>query len=169
MEGKGYNMDIKKVKIEDISINKKNSIAFFNHFYYIKLVQFIKKFGQIQLISVCKVKDEYELIDGYYVLKAMRELNKKEVYINDYGKLSKNDKNLFIIGMRGKFEKDIVKLAYKFKELQEEGNDIDNIEPYVSFYKGEIKNFPELLEFDFKGYDKNLHNNLYLENNEEYF
>ena len=168
MEGKRNNMDIKNILIDEIIIDKKNSISDTNQFLYNKLKQFIKKFGQIQVVTVCKNEKGYELIDGYYIYKAMNELGHKNIEVNDLGDMEESDKLLFIIGMKSKFEKDLVKISRKFRDLIDL-IEIEEIECFLPYDKEEIKYFPGLLDFDFRKYDENSYSNLYLENNEEYF
>ena len=168
MEGKRNNMDIKNILIDEIIIDKKNSISDTNQFLYNKLKQFIKKFGQIQVVTVCMNEKGYELIDGYYIYKAMNELGHKNIEVNDLGDMEESDKLLFIIGMKSKFEKDLVKISRKFRDLLDL-IEIEEIECFLPYDKEEIKYFPGLLDFDFRKYDENSYSNLYLENDEEYF
>jgi hypothetical protein len=164
----GLKNKIKIISIEDINIDEYINISYFDQFSYGKLLNFIKKFGQIQLLTVIKENDVYKLIDGFYVYKALLELKKKEVIIFDLGKMEEKDQITYKIGMKSSFKQDMVALSYLFKRL----NEIDpefSYEGFIPYYKEEIRRYPELIEFDFKKYDSNLHNDIYLKSDDSYF
>lgn len=161
--------EYKVINIDKIEDSSENSFSYFNSMKYEKIKSFLKKVGQIKNIVVYfdSKKKKYKIIDGYYVYKSLKELGQKEVivYILDLKEICDY---YYSILLNIKFDEDLVKLAKMIKKLllNSSSSELYKILP---FEKEEIEKYPLLLEYDFKKYDVTLHNNLFMENNDEYF
>lgn len=158
-------MGLKKLNIEEIT--ESNHQTKDDNLYYLqKLEANIRKNGQLQTIVVQKKKDKYKVVDGHMVFQALKNLDFKEVYCFVVDEDTNAD--LLSIEMNISFDMDFVRMAKKLKRLLEKLTPED-IEATTHMVKDEIKKFPRVDEFDFGKYDNEMHNELFLRPNNEYF
>lgn len=158
-------VEFKKINI-DLIFDNGNSFTEFDYESYDKLKNNIKKNGQLKNIVVIKVKKGYEILDGSVVFKILNELKYKEI-LCCVCKDVKN-KDLLSLELNIKFKDDYVKLSKKIKNILEEEEE-QKVSLTTRFKKEELRLYSKLLNFDFKKYNINMYNELYLENNDEYF
>lgn len=164
-------MGLKKINYEYININEivdNISSSYIDNFKYEKLKIFIQNYGQLKNIVVFKVNKKYIIIDGYILYKCMKELNYKEIYVSIIPLKTEEEALLLSLLLNIKFDSDWIKLANVIKKLlcNYELNYLSEVLPYD---KTEIEKYPLLLEYDFKKHSNEVYNNLFMENNDEYF
>jgi len=157
----------KEIKISEI-LNVRRSLKNYDDITYHKLKNQIKKNGQLMSILVFKSNDGYIVISGYSIYKVMKDIGKKNIFACVVSGLSEKELNLLGLEMNIKFRDDIVKIAKCIKMILKDYS-AEEISITTDFYEKEIEDYPKILDYDFKKYDVSLHNNLFLEGNNEYF
>lgn len=135
----------------------------------IKLENNLKKYGQLRSLIVQRIDDteKFRLIDGYQLFKAIKNVGIDEVYCFVVNKDA--DPDLLSLEINTiNFDIDFVLMSKKIKRLLEKYSP-EEIEYSSGYIKEEIIQFPRVETFDFKQYDLEMHNNIYLEVDDEYF
>lgn len=146
----------------------KLSLKHYDETTYLKLKNNLKKNGQLKNLVVVKIGEEYHLLDGYYVYNVMKDLKIEQAYCSVINDIKEEDALLISLELNITFRNDIIRIAKRIKDLLVNHSATD-ISPTTDFYEVEIQNYPNILTYDFKKYDANLHNNLFMESNNEYF
>lgn len=157
----------KKLKISEIS-SEKLSLKHYDEITYLKLKNNIKKNGQLKNLVVAQIENKYYLLDGHYIYNIMQELELETVYCCVVKDIKDEDALLISLELNATFRNDIIKIAKRIKDLLNSYSASD-ISISTDFYEKEIQDYPNILTYDFKKYDANLHNNLFMESNDEYF
>jgi ParB-like chromosome segregation protein Spo0J len=120
-----------------------------------KLKNNIKRNGQIENIIVRELEDNiFEVVNGNHRLKAMKDLNIKEIIVYDLGKISlPKAKRIAVETNETKFRVNDVRLSEIIKELTQEFEMSELLEtmPYTEL---EIQDLSQLVDFDFDMYNK---------------
>jgi hypothetical protein len=113
-----------------------------------KLKQNINQNGQLENLIVREVKNDFEVVNGNHRLNAFKELDYKEIYCFNLGKISlKKAKLIALQTNETKFNADTLKLNEILKELQEDTSIEELIKtlPYEKDFL-ELLNEPENIE-----------------------
>lgn len=161
-------MGLKKLSPKQIVVDN-HKTKDINTNMLIKLENNLKKYGQIRTLIVQRIDDteNFRLIDGHQLFKAIRNVGIDEVYcfvVNE-----NIDPDLLSLEINTiNFDIDYVLMSKKIKRLLDKYSP-EEIEHSSGYIKEEIIQFPRVETFDFKQYDLEMHNNIYLETDDEYF
>jgi len=112
------------------------------------------------ILAVRKMKSgKYEVIDGNHRLKAILLLGWEQVFVEDFGSISKA--TAVIISKRRNdkwFDSDNIALAQLFKEDVLKEYSIDDLEKIMPDTREEIENFTKLLDFDWNKFQNSNDN-----------
>lgn len=116
-----------------------------------KLEENIKRNGQIENIIVRELEDgTYGIVNGHHRFSALQTIGSKEVMVFNLGKISLNAaKRIAVETNETKFESDNVALAELLKGIQEDF-EIEDLSETMPFTDDELKNFSDMLEFDWE-------------------
>lgn len=139
---------IKETKIQQININEidlsiERSHKFFNSDIYHKLENSIKRNGQIQNIVITKVDNTYQILNGYYICKIMKELGYTQIWCN----IIENDE-LVMFELDCSFKWDFIKVAKRIIHLLLNRSSKE-ISYSTGMHENEVNVFSRLLEYDF--------------------
>jgi len=118
--------------------------------------------GQINPVKVRQTidKDRYEIIDGYHIWTAMKELEFKEIEIKDFGNISREEAiKIFLCSEELKIPLDIVDTAKLVKEIKGLNIGLKGL-PYTEI---ENENKIKLLEFDWSQFEEEIKDNKQLD------
>lgn len=150
---------MEKIKIEHIETKFNNYRDKQDRQSLIKLWDSIKKYGQLRNIVVLKVKkEEYVLIEGFNILRCLKELKEQEVWAKvveikqDYEalklKVLLNDLN---------FPIDYVELAKTINEIRDNMPYSDKLTD-LPYTKAQIDKFRHIFNFDWDDFEQTKSN-----------
>jgi len=117
-----------------------------------KLLNQIKKNGQVENILIRRIKGKYEweVLNGNHRLDVFNKLNMAKVMAYDFGEISElQAKRIAIETNETKFETDNIKLAEIISDLQKE-IDIKDLEVTMPYSQEELDRQIALMNFDWK-------------------
>jgi ParB-like chromosome segregation protein Spo0J len=119
-----------------------------------KLVMYIKKYGQLQPITVCERSNNYQIIKGMTIMKACQEAGIKEFYCINLGELRDDEIALHSICLNVfSREQDIVKLTKIINKVLETKT-IAEISSETPYSVQELQAFQKALTFNWDQYDE---------------
>jgi len=149
-------LEIIKLNIDQIQ-PRKYSIKHKHNITYKKILKSLKLHKQVQPIQVLKQNEKYMLIDGFYVLKALKELKVDFVYCIVHENLSKIECMSLYNSLSTTFDINEYQLSkmfnYMFKQIQEKMFKI------VCDCKYESKIIINMIKFDYKNFFNQRTNN----------
>lgn len=118
-----------------------------------KLVQNIRKNGQIENIIVRSVGKQFEVVNGNHRLTAMKQLGIETAMCYNLGKISlPAAKRIAIETNETKFDSNIEDLAEILKELSGE-YEMNDLMETMPFTEGEIHNLADMIDYSEPDYD----------------
>ena len=113
-----------------------------------KLIANIKRNKQIENLIVREKGKSFEVVNGNHRLTAMQQLKLKNAWCYNLGKIKDSEaKRIAIETNETKFESDNIKMAEIINDILKDF-DISELEKTMPYSEEELKNFNELLEFD---------------------
>lgn len=146
--------NIELISVDKIIDNIDKSHKFFDSDIYHKIENGIKKYGQLKNIIINK---KFEIIDGKYIFKILKELGYKNVWCL----VIEKDEEYFEFILDNNFKWDYIKVAKKIKKILEQ-NLLHEFKVLTMMHEDEINNFSRILDYDFLNKDIEK---LYLEYN----
>jgi len=139
-------IDIDKIKPNNYNIKSNYNQTNNGRLSFEKIKRSINIHGQMNSIKVREISNDlYEIIDGYCIWMAMKELGFKEIEIKNFGNISEEEsikKYLYLEEL--KIPLDIIEVAWLLKRIKEPNIKLKGF-PYS---EQEIKNKIKLIEFD---------------------
>jgi len=134
-----------KESIEESTENKEHYEAIKNE---------IEKKGLFEAITVRKLKDKYEILDGYHRWTACKELGYTEIRVNDLGKIDdKLARAITLIKEQKKVPISELKVAEIVGWFRDEGTEEEDVKDLLGYSDKEFEEYTELFDFDWDDYE----------------
>lgn len=135
-----------KESIEDNAENKQR---------YEEIKTEIEKKGLFEAITVRELsKDNYEILDGFHRWKACKELDFKEIRINNLGTISdKLARAITVIKEQKKVPIDELMVASIIGEMVKQGEDVTELQELFGYNEEQINDYIKMFDFSWEQFE----------------